>query len=71
MGGVLISAIGGFLAEQFGWESIFYFSSFSNAIFIVLWIYLVSDTPEEHPTISTEERNTIVNSRKSSKKNTG
>ena len=64
LGVVFINLIGGFLGFHFGWESIFYFSSISNIFCIALWLYLVFDSPEKHPTITSKEHDFILKSRK-------
>ena len=64
LGVVFINLIGGFLGFHFGWESIFYFSSMSNIFCIALWLYLVFDSPEKHPTITSKEHDFILKSRK-------
>ncbi|KAL3857480.1 hypothetical protein ACJMK2_012148 [Sinanodonta woodiana] len=39
-----------------GWASIFYIYGILTVIFLLLWIYLVADSPDEHPRISAAEK---------------
>lgn len=52
----------GMLAGFFGWESIFYVMGGLSCIWMVLWIFLIADTPQKQKFISQEERNYIVTS---------
>lgn len=58
----------GILASNFGWESVFYVMGALSAIWLVLWMWLVQDTPSKQPLISQEERNYINSSLGSSDK---
>lgn len=49
----------GTVGEYFGWESIFYFSALMGTIWYVLWLMVVFDSPETHPTITMEEKKYI------------
>lgn len=52
----------GLLAASFGWESVFYVMGTVSSIWIVLWLWLVADTPSKQPLISQEERDFINSS---------
>lgn len=54
--------LAGILAGNFGWESVFYVMGSLSCIWIVLWLWLVQDTPNKQPLISQEERNFINSS---------
>ncbi|XP_066138412.1 sialin [Euwallacea fornicatus] len=53
-----------YLANTFGWPSIFYFSGALGLIWYALWTVLVASSPEEDKRISKEELDYIVNSLK-------
>lgn len=57
----------GLLAGSFGWESVFYVMGTVSCSWIVLWLWLVQDTPSKQPLISQEERDFINTSLGSSK----
>ncbi|XP_031618770.1 putative inorganic phosphate cotransporter [Contarinia nasturtii] len=62
LGTVMSMLLAGILAGTLGWESVFYVMGFASAIWIVLWMWLVQDTPSKQPLISQEERNYINSS---------
>ncbi|XP_065204372.1 sialin-like [Planococcus citri] len=49
----------GTIGEYFSWESIFYASTLMGAIWYGVWLLVVFDSPETHPTITTEEKKYI------------
>ena len=55
-GSAMTLALSGFLAENFGWVWDFYTFAIIGAIFSFLWIFLIFDSPDNHPRISEEER---------------
>ncbi|CAF1023860.1 unnamed protein product [Brachionus calyciflorus] len=55
IGGVLCAS--GFLG---GWPSIFYLTGFLGVIWCLLWILIVSDSPESNKWINAEESNYII-----------
>lgn len=63
--------LAGILAGTYGWESVFYVMGTASAIWIVLWVWLVQDSPSKQPLISQEERNFINTSLGSSDKSAG
>merc|ERR550534_830784 len=66
-GTVLSLPISGFLCEAFGWPSVFYVFGLLGLVWWVGWCYLVYDSPQTHPRISSSERRYILNSLASSK----
>lgn len=56
LGTVIALPFSGILAEELGWESVFYVQGGLGAIWCVLWIFLVFDSPQEHPRIHPAER---------------
>lgn len=59
MGTVLSMLSAGLLAGSFGWESVFYVMGAVSSLWIVLWIWLIADTPSKQSLISQEERDLI------------
>lgn len=55
VGTVTVLTMAGFLADRFGWESVFYVSGAMTIAWYVFWIFLVYDTPAVHPRITEEE----------------
>lgn len=66
LGTVISMLMAGILADTFGWESIFYVMGGLSCIWMLLWVFLVSDTPEKQPFIDQAERDYIVSSLNSS-----
>lgn len=54
----------GWLAETFGWESIFYFFGIIAVVWSIVWFIIVRNTPQQDFWISKSERHFIVNSLK-------
>jgi MFS transporter, ACS family, solute carrier family 17 (sodium-dependent inorganic phosphate cotransporter), other len=52
----------GQLAGFWGWESVFYVMGFASCIWMVLWLWLVQDTPNKQALMSQEERQLITSS---------
>ncbi|KAK0061544.1 sialin-like isoform X1 [Biomphalaria pfeifferi] len=46
-----------------GWPSIFYVTGGGCLVWVIIWFIVVSDSPEDHPTISKSERDYIVTTR--------
>lgn len=59
LGTVFSMLLAGILAENFGWESVFYVMGCASALWIFLWLWLIQDSPSKQPLISQEERNFI------------
>ena len=53
-----------------GWPSVFYVLGAFGVLWFVAWMFIASDTPEQHPRISERERNYIQKSLKGSLKKT-
>jgi len=66
-GTVLSLPISGLLCDAFGWPSVFYVFGFLGLIWWIGWCYLVYDSPQVHPRISSAERRYILDSLASSK----
>jgi ACS family sodium-dependent inorganic phosphate cotransporter len=56
MGTVVSLPFSGFLAETFGWQWVFYVLGGLAAIWCILWIFLVFDSPQQHPRLHPEEK---------------
>ncbi|XP_066922768.1 sialin-like isoform X1 [Clytia hemisphaerica] len=64
-GTILTYPLAGILAESSflgGWPSIFYLCAIISFVWLFLWIFLVHDSPSQHPTISQEEKTMIETS---------
>ncbi|KAL8560170.1 hypothetical protein ACOMHN_021665 [Nucella lapillus] len=63
LGTVFAMPISGILCTQHdfagGWPSVFYVFGTMGCLWFALWMFLVSDTPAQHPTISDSERRYI------------
>ena len=46
----------GEIVERWGWPAVFYLFGGTGFLWFFFWQWKVTDTPQEHPTISTEER---------------
>ncbi|GAB0100076.1 MFS domain-containing protein [Sergentomyia squamirostris] len=58
-GAFVSSLLSGFLADNFGWESIFYIFGGLGVVWYALWIYFVKRNPASDPRITVEEKNYI------------
>lgn len=52
----------GLIAETIGWEWVFHVTSVFGVVWYVFWLYLVYDSPHDHPRISEEEKKYIKTS---------
>ncbi|XP_044763029.1 sialin isoform X1 [Coccinella septempunctata] len=52
----------GFLMDTLGWEAVFYFTGTVGSIWYLAWLFLVYDSPAQHPRISEAERKFIEDS---------
>ena len=59
MGTFLIFTLAGYLADNSGWEAVFYVTGALTLVWVGFWFYLAYDTPGQHPRIDTEERRYI------------
>jgi len=58
-GTLVIFTLAGYIADNLGWEAVFYVTGGCSLVWVVGWFYLVYDTPAQHPRIDTEEREFI------------
>jgi len=59
LGTLFALAITGPVISVYGWPSIFYLFGGLGIIFAVFWVWLIHESPDEHPTISEHERQYI------------
>ena len=52
------------IGSSLGWESVFYLGGVLSLLWVVVWMWCISDTPEHHPTISQEEKTFILDSQR-------
>jgi hypothetical protein len=51
--GIVISlSVSGFMASDVGWEYVFYLFGSTTILWLFFWAILISNSPDEHPTIS-------------------
>lgn len=62
IGSVVALSVGGLLAENVNWQSIFYVSGSAGIIWTILWFHFISESPASHETISFDERDYIEQS---------
>ncbi|XP_060521255.1 sialin isoform X2 [Cylas formicarius] len=62
LGTVIFMLVSGLIAGAIGWEYVFYIEGGASAIWLVLWIVLIADTPQQQRFITPEEREYIVKS---------
>ncbi|CAK1555911.1 unnamed protein product [Leptosia nina] len=62
LGTVISMLMAGVLTATLGWESVFYVMGGLSAIWCILWVFLIKDSPAEQPLISQEERDLIITS---------
>lgn len=55
LGTVVSLPFSGILADAFGWEAVFYVQGGLAMIWCVLWVFLVYDSPQDHPRIHPKE----------------
>ncbi|XP_060519538.1 sialin-like isoform X2 [Cylas formicarius] len=60
VGTALTYPVCGFIIDRWGWEYVFYVSSFFGTVWFVAWWMLVYDSPGQHPRISKNERDYIL-----------
>ncbi|XP_037798024.1 sialin-like [Penaeus monodon] len=61
LGTIVALPMCGLIIAEVGWPTVFYVSGSMSLVWVVFWMTLMHDTPEEHPRISPEEREYIVN----------
>ena len=52
LGMVIALSVSGVLADEFGWEWIFYFFGAAGCAWFVLWAFFCFESPSEHPRIT-------------------
>lgn len=62
LGSVISMLMAGQLAGNLGWASVFYVMGGLSAIWLVLWVFLIQDSPSKQALISPEERELIQSS---------
>lgn len=60
LGTIVTMPLCGFLIAWVGWPSVFYFSGGVAILWVLLWGLLMHDTPAQHPRISPQERDYIL-----------
>ncbi|XP_042874013.1 sialin-like [Penaeus japonicus] len=60
LGTIVALPMCGLIIAEVGWPTVFYVSGSMSLVWVVFWMTLMHDTPEEHPRISPEERQYIV-----------
>ena len=58
-GTVIAMPLSGVLADDVGWESVFYVFGGFGVVWFIFWAFLTFDTPSSHPRISNEEKDYI------------
>jgi MFS transporter, ACS family, solute carrier family 17 (sodium-dependent inorganic phosphate cotransporter), other len=61
-GTVVAMLLSGFLAVNFGWESIFYVFGVAGVVWSVVWLIVVKESPEDDKKMSEKEKNFIKKS---------
>lgn len=62
IGSVVALSVGGVLAENVNWQSIFYVSGSAGIIWTIMWYHFTAESPASHETISFDERDYIEQS---------
>lgn len=62
LGTVIMLPVCGFLAGNFGWQSVFYVTGGLGCVWYFLWLLLVKESPEVDPYISIAEKQYILDS---------
>ncbi|KAK3882103.1 hypothetical protein Pcinc_013509 [Petrolisthes cinctipes] len=60
LGTIITMPVCGFLIAWVGWPSVFYFSGGVSLLWVLMWGLLMHDTPLQHPRISPQERDYII-----------
>ncbi|KAK4293223.1 hypothetical protein Pmani_034057 [Petrolisthes manimaculis] len=68
LGTVITMPVCGFLIAWVGWPSVFYFSGTVAILWSILWFLFMFDTPAQHPRISPQERDYIIQALKAETK---
>ena len=62
VGSVILYPLSGYLADAYGWRSIFYVTGAAGVVWSILWFVFVFDSPQNHPWITEEEKTYVVQS---------
>lgn len=62
IGTVVMMPFLGWMAENYGWESVFYLTGVLGCVWFFFWMILVKESPESDPYITEEERTYICKS---------
>ncbi|XP_071526822.1 sialin-like isoform X2 [Panulirus ornatus] len=60
LGTVITMPLCGVIIANIGWPAVFYVGGGVSLLWVLLWMSLMHETPEEHPTISAQERQYIL-----------
>ena len=63
LGTLFALLVTGWMVALFGWPSVFYWFGALGLIYAVFWFTRVFETPEDHPRISSEERELLASNR--------
>ncbi|KAF2883330.1 hypothetical protein ILUMI_22832 [Ignelater luminosus] len=67
LGTVIFTLVTGVIAAKLGWEAIFYIEGAVSACWLILWPFLVADSPRKHKFISQDEQEYLTNALSSSR----
>lgn len=56
MGTILGTVFSGLMADNLGWDAVFYIEGSLSLIVVSAWLFFVYDSPVLHPRISRQER---------------
>ncbi|KAF5270712.1 hypothetical protein FQA39_LY01450 [Lamprigera yunnana] len=62
LGTVIFTLVTGLIAGKYGWEAIFYIEGSASAVWLLMWVLLTADSPEQHKFITETERTMITSS---------
>jgi ACS family sodium-dependent inorganic phosphate cotransporter len=62
LGTVIFMLLSGVIAGALGWEAVFYIEGGFSVIWLILWIWLIADSPQKQTLITPEERAFITSS---------
>lgn len=67
LGPVFALPLCSWIITTWGWRAVFYFSGILAGFWYCAWLFLVFDTPQDHPRISKKEKNFLEESLQSQK----